>query len=155
MCSIKNTLLNNSYNINKVIKHPATQKTKYRNWFTALKNKFGHFCIQRKRNKKDHKTGQGYGNKSNIPDPEHNTKYIKISLTNRQPTKICRANRHNIPHQIHVIAIRNNNSSLGYSSRILNIGHAYRTITDTRDIIRTEKRKTFKHVRKIPRVQNQ
>jgi hypothetical protein len=34
----------------------------------------------------------------------------------------------------HVQPIRNNNSNLGYSSHILNTGHTYGTIIDTKDI---------------------
>jgi hypothetical protein len=52
-------------------------------------------------------------------------------------------------------AIRNNNCNLGYSSHVLNMGHAYKTITDTMSIVRTRKRKTLKHIRKIPHIQNQ
>jgi hypothetical protein len=40
----------------------------------------------------------------------------------------------------HIQAISNNNSNLGYSSHILNMGHTYGTITDTMDIIRTQKK---------------
>jgi hypothetical protein len=39
----------------------------------------------------------------------------------------------------HNQAIRNNNSNSGYSSHILNMGHTYRTITNTVDITRTHK----------------
>jgi hypothetical protein len=37
----------------------------------------------------------------------------------------------------HIQAIRINNSNSGYSNHMLNTGHAYGTITDTMDIIKT------------------
>jgi hypothetical protein len=37
-------------------------------------------------------------------------------------------------------AIRNNSGNSGYSNHILNTGHTYGTITDTMDIIKTEKK---------------
>jgi hypothetical protein len=37
----------------------------------------------------------------------------------------------------HIQAIRNNNSSSGYSNHILNTGHTYGTVANTMDIIRT------------------
>jgi hypothetical protein len=40
----------------------------------------------------------------------------------------------------HIPAIRNNNGNSGYSNHILNIGHTYGTITDTRDVIRNGKK---------------
>jgi hypothetical protein len=40
----------------------------------------------------------------------------------------------------HIQAIRNNNSNSGYSSHILNTGHADGTITDTVDIVKTHKK---------------
>jgi hypothetical protein len=56
----------------------------------------------------------------------------------------------------HTEAIRNNNNSnSGYSGHILNTGHIYGTMRDTMDIIRTQKMKIFKHIRKIPHTQNQ
>jgi hypothetical protein len=40
----------------------------------------------------------------------------------------------------HIQAVRNNNSNSGYLNHILNTGHKYRTITDTMDIIRTQRK---------------
>jgi hypothetical protein len=40
----------------------------------------------------------------------------------------------------HIQGIRNNNSNSGYSNQILNTGHTYGSITDTLNIIKTEKR---------------
>jgi hypothetical protein len=40
----------------------------------------------------------------------------------------------------HVRAIRNNNNNSGYSNHILNTGHAYGTINDTMNIIKTAKK---------------
>jgi hypothetical protein len=51
-------------------------------------------------------------------------------------------------------AIKNNNSNFGYSSHILNMGHTYKYLTDTMDIIRTQKKEN-NHIRKIPHTQNQ
>jgi hypothetical protein len=45
-------------------------------------------------------------------------------------------------------AIRNNNSSTGYSSHALNTGHGIRT--DVMEVIRTQKRKAPEHIAKIP-----
>jgi hypothetical protein len=39
----------------------------------------------------------------------------------------------------HIQVIRSNNSNFGYSNHILNTGHLYGTITDTADVIKTEK----------------
>jgi hypothetical protein len=36
----------------------------------------------------------------------------------------------------HIQAIRNNNSNSGYSSHILNTGHAYGALTNTMDVIK-------------------
>jgi hypothetical protein len=53
----------------------------------------------------------------------------------------------------HIRTIRNDNSNPGYSNHTLNTGHTYGSITDTMNIIRTEKkRKTPKHIRKIPHI---
>jgi hypothetical protein len=35
---------------------------------------------------------------------------------------------------------------------MLNTGHTYGSITDTMNIIKTEKRKTLKYIRKIPHI---
>jgi hypothetical protein len=40
----------------------------------------------------------------------------------------------------HIQAIRSNNSNSGYSKHIFNTGHAYGTITDTMDIVKTERK---------------
>jgi hypothetical protein len=40
----------------------------------------------------------------------------------------------------HIQAIRNNNSNSGYSNHTLNTGHTYVSITDTMDIIKTERK---------------
>jgi hypothetical protein len=37
-------------------------------------------------------------------------------------------------------AVRNNNSNSGYSSHILNTGHAYGSITDTIKVVKIQKR---------------
>jgi hypothetical protein len=65
------------------------------------------------------------------------------------PTKIRRAKRQKIPHRDkeHIEA--------EYSSHILNTGHTYGTVTDAKDVVRTEKRKTLKCIRKIPHIKNQ
>jgi hypothetical protein len=55
----------------------------------------------------------------------------------------------------HIQTIRNNNSSPGYSTDILNTGYRYRTITGNIVIIRNRKRKKPKHIGKIPHIQNQ
>jgi hypothetical protein len=39
----------------------------------------------------------------------------------------------------HIQEIRNTNGNSGYSDHILNTGHTHGTITDTMDIIKTEK----------------
>jgi hypothetical protein len=41
----------------------------------------------------------------------------------------------------HIHAIRKNNSNSGYSNHMLNTGHIYGTITDTVDIIRSQRKK--------------
>jgi hypothetical protein len=40
----------------------------------------------------------------------------------------------------HTQAVRNNNGSSGYSSHILNTGHAIGSVTDTRIVIKIEKK---------------
>jgi hypothetical protein len=40
----------------------------------------------------------------------------------------------------HIQAIRSNNGNSGYSNHILNTGHTYGNITDTMDIMKTEKK---------------
>jgi hypothetical protein len=57
----------------------------------------------------------------------------------RLSTEIYRSNGPNTPYQI-IQAIRSNNSNSGYSNHILNTGHAYRTITNTMDIVKTAKK---------------
>jgi hypothetical protein len=53
----------------------------------------------------------------------------------------------------HIQAIRNNNSNSGYSKHILNTRYKYGTIPDKMDIIKIRrKRKTLKHVGKIPHI---
>jgi hypothetical protein len=42
----------------------------------------------------------------------------------------------------HIQAIRSNNSISGYSNHILNMEHTYGNITDTMDIIKTEKKES-------------
>jgi hypothetical protein len=37
-------------------------------------------------------------------------------------------------------AITNNSDSSGYSNHVLNLGHTYDTLTDTMEILKTEKR---------------
>jgi hypothetical protein len=49
-------------------------------------------------------------------------------------------------YKAHIQAIRNNNVNSEYSNHILNIGHAYRSITDKTKIIRTEKKGKHLHV---------
>jgi hypothetical protein len=49
----------------------------------------------------------------------------------------------------HTKAIRNNHSNSGYSNHILNTGHKYGTISDTMDVIRTEKK--GKHLNTLER----
>jgi hypothetical protein len=46
----------------------------------------------------------------------------------------------NTRYKDHIQAIRNINSTSGYSNRILNTGHTHRTITDTMDIIKMEEK---------------
>jgi hypothetical protein len=59
----------------------------------------------------------------------------------RLPPQIHRTYRSfHIKYKKHIQVIRYNNSNLGYSSHILNIGHTYGTITDTTDIILTHKK---------------
>jgi hypothetical protein len=60
----------------------------------------------------------------------------------RLPIKIHRINRQNINirYKVHIQAIRNSNSNSVYSNHILNTGHTYGSITDTMDIIQTEKK---------------
>jgi hypothetical protein len=53
----------------------------------------------------------------------------------------------------HILAVKNNDGNSGYSNHILNTGHKYGPITDTMDIIKTQKRKTHQHTRKIPHTQ--
>jgi hypothetical protein len=51
----------------------------------------------------------------------------------------------------HIQAIRSNNGNSGYWNHILNTGHKYGNITDTMDVIKTEKkRKTHEYIRAIP-----
>jgi hypothetical protein len=51
----------------------------------------------------------------------------------------------------HIQAVSNNNDNSGYSSHILNTGHAYGSIADTVKIIKNrEKVKTSKYSRKMP-----
>jgi hypothetical protein len=45
----------------------------------------------------------------------------------------------NITYKEHIQAIKNNNINSIYSNHILNTGHTYGIITDTVDIIQTEK----------------
>jgi hypothetical protein len=52
-------------------------------------------------------------------------------------------------YQEHIQAIRSNNGTSGYSNHILNTGHAYGNITDTMDIIKTEKKE--KHMTTLER----
>jgi hypothetical protein len=54
----------------------------------------------------------------------------------------------------HILATKNNNGNSGYSNLILNTGHKYGPIADTKDIVKTHKRrKTHEHTRKIPHTQ--
>jgi hypothetical protein len=46
----------------------------------------------------------------------------------------------NTRYKEHIQAIINNNNNLWYSSHILYMGHIYGTITDTMDIIKTQKK---------------
>jgi hypothetical protein len=45
--------------------------------------------------------------------------------------------------------IRSNNSNTGHANHILNTGHTYDTITDTMEIMKTERKGIFKHIGKI------
>jgi hypothetical protein len=49
----------------------------------------------------------------------------------------------------HIQAIRSNNGNSGYSNHILNTGHTYGNITDTMEIIKTEKK--GKHMNTLER----
>jgi hypothetical protein len=40
----------------------------------------------------------------------------------------------------HIQAIRNNNGNTGYLNPVLNTGHAYRSITDTMEVVKIEKK---------------
>jgi hypothetical protein len=55
----------------------------------------------------------------------------------------------NTSYKEHIHDIRSNNSNTGYSNHILNTGHTCGTITDTMEIIKTEERKVFEHIRKV------
>jgi hypothetical protein len=46
----------------------------------------------------------------------------------------------NTRYKVHVHDIRTNNSNTGYENHILNTGHAYGTITDTMEIMKTERK---------------
>jgi hypothetical protein len=63
-------------------------------------------------------------------------KYLDCPLKNTGQTGITFSIRYK--EDIH--AIRNNNSNSIYSNHILNTRHTYRTITDTMNIIQTEKK---------------
>jgi hypothetical protein len=41
-------------------------------------------------------------------------------------------------HKEYIQAIRNSNTNMGYSNYILNAGHAYGSITDSIDIVKTD-----------------
>jgi uncharacterized membrane protein len=78
----------------------------------------------------------------------------------RLSTEIHRTNMMNIPcyrYTGHIQAIRNNNGSAGYSNHIWNTEHTYETITDTMDIIKTEKKEKHLnilekyHIRRLSR----
>jgi hypothetical protein len=73
----------------------------------------------------------------------------------RLPQKIYTTNRQSIPYQIqkHMQAIRNNNNS-GYSNHILNTGHKCGNVTDTMDIISTQRKGKHLNSRKIPHAEN-
>jgi hypothetical protein len=49
----------------------------------------------------------------------------------------------------HIQSIRSNNGNSGYSNHILNTGHTYGNMTDTMDIIQTDKK--GKHMNKLER----
>jgi hypothetical protein len=46
----------------------------------------------------------------------------------------------NTRYKEHIHDIRSNNSNTGYANHILNTGHTYGTITDTMEIIKTERK---------------
>jgi hypothetical protein len=46
----------------------------------------------------------------------------------------------NARYKEHIHDIRTNNSNTGYANHILNIGHTYGTITDTMEIMKTERK---------------
>jgi hypothetical protein len=46
----------------------------------------------------------------------------------------------NTRYKEHIHDIRSNNSNKGYENHILNTGHTYGTITDTMEIIKTERK---------------
>jgi hypothetical protein len=58
------------------------------------------------------------------------------------PTKIRRANRPNIYtiYKEYIKAIRNNNCNSEYSKHILSTGNIFRCLTDTMNVIRTQKK---------------
>jgi hypothetical protein len=74
----------------------------------------GHFHIQRKRNRKNHKTIQGHANENSIQNEEHNRKHAKTTsakgqikqawyipnVIRRLSTKMYRTSKQNIPHWI-------------------------------------------------------
>jgi hypothetical protein len=110
----------------------------------------GHFHIQRKRNKKSHKTIQGRANKYSISNAEHNTKHNKARSTNRQKEQ-----KWHLPNEaprlpteqsiLNLKASGNNNSNSGYSSHI-NTGHTYglmkmKTRTHWENIANTKSKK--------------
>jgi hypothetical protein len=136
-----------------------------------MKNKMAHFYIQQKRNKKNQRTVQGCTKKitfrmqntiQNIVKHHPRTaKYNRSGIYQMKcldcPLKyIGQTGRtFHSRYKEHILAIRNSNSSLGYSSHILN------TRTYLQDHNRcsrycknTEKRITFKHIRKIQHVKN-
>jgi hypothetical protein len=49
----------------------------------------------------------------------------------------------NLIYKEHIQAIRSNCSKSGYSNHILNTGHTYGTITDTKDIIRIGRKNRY------------
>jgi hypothetical protein len=49
----------------------------------------------------------------------------------------------------HIQAIRNNNSNSGYSKHILNTGHTYGSITDTKKALKTQRK--GKHLNTLER----
>jgi hypothetical protein len=128
----------------------------------------GQFYTQRKINKKNHATVQEYANKNSIHNAEHNAKHRKIYPRKHKYNRIGINRTKCLDCQLKCIeqtgrtfltsykerikAIRNNSSYSEYTSHILNMEHTYGTITDTMDIIRTQKRKTLKHIRKITHI---